>query len=102
MKPQNKWWDGYLGETTIVLDDLDLNGGQHLGHYLKIWADKYPFTCECKGGRVQPEYDEFIVTSNYSIRDVFGKNEESEQLVTAIERRFKVIYFEENEWDIHH
>jgi hypothetical protein len=27
MKAQNKWWDGYKGEATIVMDDLDFNGG---------------------------------------------------------------------------
>lgn len=67
MKPQNKWWDGYDNEPIIVLDDLDHQGGQCLGHYLKIWADKYPFTAEVKGGRVYPEYTHIIVTSNYTI-----------------------------------
>lgn len=71
MKPQNKWWDNYTAETTILLDDLDNSGGEYLGHYLKIWGDKYPFSAEVKGGQVKPEYNRFIVTSNYSIDEVF-------------------------------
>jgi len=49
------------------MDDLDLAGGQTLSHYMKIWADKWPFTAESKGGAIRPEYDNFIVTSNYTV-----------------------------------
>lgn len=91
MKPQNKWWDTYEGERVVILDDLDKCGGQALGHYLKIWADKYPFKAEVKGDTIKPEYDHFIVTSNYTIDDLY----EDEQLRMAIKRRFKVIHMSE-------
>lgn len=64
IKPQSKWWDGYSGQKTVVLDDLD---SDCLGHYLKIWGDKWAATGEVKGGTVPLKYDRFIVTSNYSI-----------------------------------
>jgi len=41
IKAQNKWFDNYKGEETIVLDDLD---SDCLAHYIKIWADKWPCT----------------------------------------------------------
>ena len=45
IKAQNKWFDGYAGERVILLDDLDTN---ILGHYLKIWSDKYSCQEEVK------------------------------------------------------
>lgn len=48
VKPLNKWWDGYDGEETVMLEDV---GKEHqfLGYFLKIWGDHYPFTSEIKG-----------------------------------------------------
>lgn len=96
MKAQNKWFDGYKGEPTIIIDDLDYNGGQTLGHYLKIWADKWACTGEVKGGTVPLNHRQFIITSNYSIQDIFGPDEGDSakvraaktELVAAITRRF--------------
>lgn len=63
-----------------------------MAHYLKIWADKWGATGEIKGGTVGLTYDKFIVTSNYSIEELFTKDE---QLRQAIRRRFKVTHFNE-------
>ena len=46
-KAQNKWFDGYTGQKTIVLDDFDKQG-TCLGHYLKIWTDKWACTEKLK------------------------------------------------------
>lgn len=67
MKSQSKWWDGFKGEDTVVIDDMDFNGGQTLGHYLKIWADKWACNGETKGGTISLNHKRLIVTSNYSI-----------------------------------
>ena len=74
IKPQNKWWDGYRGEPSVILDDLDT---PVLGHYLKIWADRWEQTGEIKGGTIPLNFDRIIVTSNYAPADLFtepGKN----------------------------
>lgn len=86
IKSQNKWFDGYQGEKVIVLDDLD-KGGECLGHYLKIWSDRWACTGEVKGGTVPLQHTLFIVTSNYYIEELFG----DEKIVEAIRRRFKVV-----------
>jgi len=43
-----------------------------LSHYLKIWMDKYSCKGEVKGGTTALNHDHFVVTSNYSIKDLFG------------------------------
>lgn len=68
LKKQSKWWDGYNGERVVYLEDYDT---ETLGHYLKEWADRWPCTGEFKSGTLPLSHELFIVTSNYSIRDLF-------------------------------
>jgi hypothetical protein len=86
LKQQNKWWDGYTGQKTVILDDFDKQGAC-LGHYLKIWADKYACSGEFKGGTVHLHHRNFIITSNYHPAQIW---EEDAVLLAAIERRFKI------------
>jgi hypothetical protein len=86
LKAQNKWFCGYSGERNILLDDFDTN---ILGHYLKIWADKWACTGEVKGGKVNLRHENFVITSNYSIAELWP-GEENKALRRAIERRFVV------------
>lgn len=85
LKAQNKWWDGYQQQKFVLLDDFDC---KVLGHYLKIWTDKYSFTAECKGSSIQIRPIKFIITSNYKPEDLF----EDPTLVEAIRRRCQMIY----------
>lgn len=85
VKAQNKWFDGYTREKVIVLDDLD-KGGACLGHYLKIWADKWACSGEIKGGTVNLVHEKIIVTSNYMPSELWPEDDEMRK---AIERRFE-------------
>lgn len=89
IKSQNKWFDGYAGETHILLDDLDNNC---LGHHLKIWADKYACSGEIKGGTVKLCHTTLIVTSNYSIDELW---KDDDVMAAAIKRRFIVKHYVE-------
>lgn len=83
----NKWWDGYQGQKYVIMDDIGLEH-KCLGQQLKIWADRYGCILETKGGALTDNYERFVVTSQYSIDEIF----EDEQTREALKRRFKVIY----------
>jgi len=84
----NKWWDGYKGEETVLIDDIDPSH-VYMGQFLKHWADKYAFRGETKGGGGMYRPKTVIVTSNYSIEECFPDM----QGLKAFKRRFKVWYF---------
>lgn len=88
IKAQNKWFDGYVGQKAIILDDLDT---PVLGHYLKIWLDKWACSGEIKGGTVLLQHHHFVITSNYTPEDLWPTDP---LLVAAIRRRCKFTHFE--------
>jgi len=88
-KQLNKWWDGYEDEEVVVIEEWAPKN-ECTASFLKIWADRYPFPAEVKGGtlkRIRPR--KIIVTSNYTIDQCFERAEDREPL----KRRFKVVNF---------
>jgi hypothetical protein len=106
IKAQNKWWDGYNQHDAVILDDLD---SPAMGHLLKIWADRWPCTGECKHGTVNLHHKVFAVTSNKVPEDLWPTDP---ILAAAVRRRFRFIEMdevyvpqdqedEESNWSIH-
>jgi len=89
LKAQNKWFDNYDGQATILLEDHD-NGC--LGHLLKLWMDHYPVSGETKGGNVALVHRDFLVTSNYTIDELYAKD--GQEMIDAIKRRCKIIHMD--------
>lgn len=89
LKDCTKWWDGYEHEDVVLLEEL---GPQHipaLTELLKKWADYYPYQAEVKGGYLLIRPKIIIVTTNYSIDELFSTSHDRE----PINRRFNCVEF---------
>lgn len=51
-KNPDKWWCGYQGHDTVIIDDIEPRHGKKLGQYFKIWCDRYKCIGHTKGGKV--------------------------------------------------
>lgn len=96
-KGVNKWWDGYDDEENVLIDDVTAENGKFIASNLLRWADKFPVRVETKGGGLKVRPKRIIVTSNYSIDDVFNNCGVD---MDALKRRFKCIYKENIEYTI--
>lgn len=88
VKDASKWWDGYQGEQTAWLDDIDPSCAGWVARFLKLWPDRLPFPAQTKGGALFIRPGLFIVTANYRIGEM-GFNETDEP---AIRRRFREVH----------
>lgn len=89
-EPRTKWWNGYLLENDVIIDDFG-PGGIDINHLLR-WFDRYKCLVESKGGMLPLHAINFIVTSNYSpescFTDSFGVVHPQ---ISALLRRINVI-----------
>lgn len=84
IKGANKWWDHYAGEKVVIIEDL---GPQMINAvHLKCWSDRYAFACEGKGYSMKIRPEKIIITSNYTIDEVYPEKQNYDPLL----RRFRV------------
>lgn len=86
--PRERWWDGYAGQSVVIIDDFDIFQ-KSLSGDMKRWLDRYPFQAPVKGGYLQIRPSKIIVTSNYHWLDIW----EDEITRDAIARRVKEVNF---------
>lgn len=90
-KSHNKWWDKYTGQEIVLIDDISPVNSAFWIAYLKQWTNPYPFYAETKGGNIDIRPQKFVITSNYTLKQVWpflSQNDEDAML-----RRFDVIEF---------
>jgi len=91
IKDANRWWDGYIGEDTVIIEDVD-KYDLKLGRYLKLWGDHYAFPADFKHqGKLDIRPKKMIITSNYAPREIWT----DEKTYGPIERRYRVIEYGE-------
>lgn len=86
--PKERWWDGYVDQEVVVIDDFDKYQVSQGGD-MKRWLDRYPFQAPIKGGYLQIRPRKIIVTSNYHPDEIWEDNMTQE----AIGRRVKVVRY---------
>lgn len=91
IKAPNKWFDGYLGEDVLIVEDLEPQHSRTMSWFLKIWGDYDPVTAQVKGSSLFIRPDILCVTSNYTI-DEMGWDEST---TLAMKRRFKETFYSE-------
>jgi len=89
IKQADKWWDGYRGETVVIVEDID-KYDVALGRYVKLWCDHYAFPADmkCQGKRdIRPHL--VIFTSNYHPNEIWADEKTWEPIV----RRCAIKYY---------
>lgn len=87
--PTNAWWDNYMGQEVVLLEDWDPYQVKQSGD-LKRWSDRYPFQAAIKGGYLEIRPRKIVVTSQYLPHECW----KDEKTLDAIHRRFKIVYVE--------
>lgn len=96
MKMLNKWWCNFKEDQGVILEDIDIETAKHLGNFIKVWFDIYPFSNESKQLTNAIRPDLIIATSNYHPFELWGHDQ---MLYEAIMRRIKIRWFG-NEGDV--
>lgn len=63
-KPNNKWWDGYDNQHTVIFDEF--TGSMFPFTELLHLLDRHPHQVESKGGSIQFNSPRIIITSNFA------------------------------------
>lgn len=70
-KPASRWWDGYMGQTAVILDEYPWPAAAMSYVELLRFTDRYPMMVEYKGGSCALCATVFVITSNVPIEDWF-------------------------------
>lgn len=86
--PRTKFWDGYQGETNVIIDEF--RGGIDIAHLLR-WFDRYPVRVEIKGSSRPLAATNVWITSNLDPRRWYP--EIDQETLDALLRRLNITHF---------
>lgn len=86
--PRTKWWDGYLNQENVVIDEF--RGAIDPSHMLR-WLDRYPVLVEIKGSSVPLRAKKIWITSNLN-PDLWYPDLD-EETRKALRRRMEIKHF---------
>lgn len=91
VKPDGHWWDGYLGQKNVIIDDFDPE--EHKISEILKWMDVYPLSVPIKGGFVTAKYENLWITSHYSPEKWYNAERTPEVMRRITEvKKFKDVY----------
>lgn len=91
--PQTRWFDGYEGQDTLLLDDFSGASSKLSLDYLLQLLDRYPIDVEVKGGYRPLLATVIYITTNNHPRTWYDYTRREEQYRALARRVHRVIYF---------
>jgi len=89
IKNINKWWDGYVDQDLVLIEEWGPEVVVGLQQLLKVWADHYPFRAEVKGSSKMVRPPMIVITSNWQVHECFA----DPNILDPISRRFRSLAF---------
>lgn len=85
-KQATKWWCGYEEQKVVIIEEMAPKYAYQLEEF-KEWTDRYPFPAEKKSfGQITIRPELIIVTSNYSIEQIWPDPEENEPILERFDQ----------------
>lgn len=89
-KPAGSWFDGYEGQTKLLLEDFDSSTLD--SQSLLTLLDRYPLSAPVKGSFLSIHASTFFITSNYEPKDWYpDEYQRKHYLLAAIHRRITLV-----------
>jgi len=90
--PNSKWFDGYLDETTVIMDEFcGARSKMELSYLLRL-MDKYPLKIEIKGSSRDFLATTIVFTTNIHPREWYDFSDRMSQW-PALQRRFAEVWY---------
>lgn len=94
-KPEGQWYDGYIGQKTLLLDDY--YGDIPYSQLLKV-CDRYPVQVPVKGGFVYAQWTTVIITSNRPVEEWYQQDLSAfKRRITRLEKDYNHAYQEDKQ-----